>query len=71
DASFVRQIMSSETDRAMVASINNIGHVMRIKTIAEGVEDDAALNALREIGIDYVQGYHLHRPEPIAGLDAL
>jgi len=70
DGSFVRQIMSSDTDRAMVSSINNIGHVMGIQTIAECVEDDDMLNALREIGIDYVQGYHIHYPEPIAGLDA-
>lgn len=70
DGSFVRQIMSSETDRAMVASINHIGHVMGIQTIAECVEDNDMLNALREIGIDYVQGYHIHRPEPIAGLDS-
>ncbi len=70
DGSFVRQIMSSETDRAMVASINNIGHVMGIQTIAECVENDDMLNALREIGIDYVQGYHIHYPEPISGLDS-
>lgn len=71
DGSFVKQIMSSETDRAMVSSINNIGHVMGIKTIAECVEDEDMLNALREIGIDYVQGYHIHRPEPITGLELL
>lgn len=65
DASFVRQITSSETDRAMVASINNIGHVMGIRTIAEGVEHEDVLNALRELGVDYVQGYKLHRPEPV------
>ncbi len=69
DGSFVRQIMTSATDRAMVESINNIGHVMGIQTIAECVEDDDMLNALRKIGIDYVQGYHIHYPEPIAGLD--
>jgi diguanylate cyclase (GGDEF)-like protein/PAS domain S-box-containing protein len=71
DGSFVRQIMTSQTDRAMVASINNIGHVMGIQTIAECVEDDDMLNAMREIGIDYVQGYHIHYPQPLAGLDFL
>ncbi|HEY6093900.1 MAG TPA: EAL domain-containing protein [Gallionellaceae bacterium] len=71
DASFVRQIITSSTDRAMVASINHIGHVMGIQTIAEGVEHDEVLDALRELGIDYVQGFRLHLPEPIAGFDFL
>jgi Amt family ammonium transporter len=52
----------------MVASINNIGHIMGLKTIAEFVEDAATLNILRQIGVDYVQGFYLSRPEPLESL---
>jgi Amt family ammonium transporter len=37
-----------------------------MQTIAEGVEDEATLAALRDAGVDFVQGYHLGRPAPIA-----
>jgi Amt family ammonium transporter len=53
----------NETDRAMVAAINNIGHVMGLRTVAEYVGDAATLELLRGMGIDYAQGYGLHRPE--------
>ncbi len=43
--------------RALVESIHQIGHVMGIRTIAESVENRATLEALREIGVDYAQGY--------------
>ncbi len=46
----------------MVKSINDIGHVMGKKTIAEFVENEAILQALREIGVDYAQGYHIGKP---------
>jgi EAL domain-containing protein (putative c-di-GMP-specific phosphodiesterase class I) len=49
-------------DRAMVQSINSIGHVMGIGTIAEFVESDAILAVLREIGVDYAQGYGIAKP---------
>jgi len=49
----------------MVKAINHIGHTMDIKTIAEFVEDEATLQAVREIGIDYAQGYVIARPMPI------
>jgi EAL domain-containing protein (putative c-di-GMP-specific phosphodiesterase class I) len=48
----------------MVEAIHRIGHVMGLKTIAEWVEDDDILNRLKEIGVDYAQGYVLGRPEP-------
>lgn len=46
----------------MVEAINHIGHVMHIQTIAEFVENDAILNALEKIGVDYVQGYGIEKP---------
>ena len=65
DGEFVRDMVNDRIDDAMVASINNIGHVMGIKTIAEFVENSAILERLRELGVDYAQGYGIARPEPI------
>ncbi len=64
DGSFVREIARSRTDYSMVEAINRVGKIIGIRTIAEFVEDDGILDALRRIGVDYVQGYALHRPEP-------
>jgi EAL domain-containing protein (putative c-di-GMP-specific phosphodiesterase class I) len=49
----------------MVESINQIGHVMGLTTIAEWVENVETLDALTEIGLDYAQGYWLCRPQPL------
>jgi len=63
DGSFIKDMAHSPVDFAMVESINHIGHVMGLQTIAEFVEDEATLNKLREIGVNYAQGYILHIPE--------
>lgn len=65
DGAFVRDIMEDEIDFAMVRSINDIGHVMGKKTIAEFVENDEILARLREIGVDFAQGYGIARPRPL------
>jgi diguanylate cyclase (GGDEF)-like protein/PAS domain S-box-containing protein len=65
DGSFVKDMLSDPTDRAMVDAINNIGHVMGKQTIAEFVENDAILVCLREMGVDYAQGYGIGKPEPL------
>jgi EAL domain-containing protein (putative c-di-GMP-specific phosphodiesterase class I) len=52
----------------MVKSINEIGKVMGMKTIAEFVESDDIKNILREIGVDYAQGYGIARPLPFCEL---
>ncbi len=62
DGMFVQDIVDDPIDRAMVKSINEIGHVMGKKTIAEFVENDAVLALLRNIGVDYVQGYGIEKP---------
>ena len=62
DGSFVKDMVSDPIDRAMVEAVNQIGHVMQIQTIAEWVEDEATLQLLRKIGIDFAQGYHLGHP---------
>ena len=65
DGAFVRDIDTDPTARAIVESINNIGHVMGLQTIAESVENDAIQHCLQEIGVDYVQGYGIAHPQPL------
>jgi len=65
DGSFVRDMVEDEVDHAMVEAINRIGHVMGIRTIAEFVENDAILDRLRTMGVDFAQGYGIHKPEPL------
>jgi len=63
DGSFVRDITFDKTDKAIVKSIIEIGHTLGLKTIAEFVENDDILAQLEEMGVDYVQGYAIGRPE--------
>ena len=65
DGTFVRDIADDPINLAMVKSINDIGHVMGKKTIAESVENDHVLGKLKEIGVDYFQGYGIGYPQPI------
>ena len=69
DGTFVRDMVEDPIDYAMVEAINQIGHVMHMRTIAEFVEDEATLEALRLLGVDFAQGYVVARPvalEPAA-----
>lgn len=68
DGVFVKDILGDPLDFAMVKSINEIGHVMGKQTIAEYVENAAILQKLREIGVDYAQGYGVGRPRPLEEL---
>ena len=68
DGSFVRQIIEDRISYAMVSSINQIGHVMGLKTIAEFVENEAIRKQLKLIGVDYIQGYAIGEPKPIEPL---
>jgi diguanylate cyclase (GGDEF)-like protein len=65
DMDFVRQVIANPTDREIVRSVAGIAAALGKYTIAEGVEDEATLAAMRELGIDYVQGYHVGRPQPL------
>jgi EAL domain-containing protein (putative c-di-GMP-specific phosphodiesterase class I) len=68
DGSFVRDMLTDSVDEAMVEMINQIGHVMGIRTIAEYVESEEVLQILTRKGIDFAQGYHLHRPAPMRSI---
>jgi diguanylate cyclase (GGDEF)-like protein len=65
DGSFVKDMATDPIDRAMVEAINQIGHVMRIQTIAEWVENEETLTLLRQIGVNFAQGYHIGKPAPL------
>lgn len=70
DGSFVRNIANDETDCAMVRAINDIGQTLGKTIVAEFVEDDNALNVLREMGVHYGQGFGIHRPSSFLALIA-
>ena len=65
DGMFVKDILEDPIDEAMVKSINEIGHVMRMMTVAEFVESDEIRERLKAIGVDFVQGYGVAMPVPL------
>jgi diguanylate cyclase (GGDEF)-like protein/PAS domain S-box-containing protein len=68
DGSFVKDMDTSQVDRAMVEAINNLGHVMGIQTIAEFVHNQNIIDNLKELRVDYAQGYEISRPKPVKQL---
>lgn len=64
DGMFVRDCVENSVNLEIVNSINGIGQVLGLKTVAEFVEDDTTLISLQHIGVDFVQGYHVGRPAP-------
>ncbi len=68
DGSFVRNIVSDSVNRAVVEAANQIGHAMGIQTVAEFVENDEILRLLRDIGVDFAQGYGVAKPQPMEDL---
>ena len=64
DGSFIKDILDDPIDRAMVKSINEIGHILGLKTIAEYVENSDIQKELIEMKIDYLQGYGIDKPQP-------
>ncbi|HEY0856893.1 MAG TPA: EAL domain-containing protein [Albitalea sp.] len=65
DGGLVQRVGDDAVHRAMVEAIHKIGHLMSLRTVAEFVEDDAILGALRGVGVDFVQGYGIARPGPL------
>ncbi len=63
DGMIVNDIDKNKIDYTLVSSINEIAHLMGLKTIAEYVESEAIFNCLREIGVDYAQGYWVGKPK--------
>ena len=68
DGSFVKAIANGAVDRIMVDSLYQIAQAVGIETVAEMVENPQLIAEVRAIGIEYMQGYAIHRPEPLRGL---
>lgn len=68
DGSLVKNLPTDSVDREMVQAINKIGHTVGAKTIAEFVENDETLDILRNMGVDYAQGFGLCKPTPLQEL---
>ncbi|MGY4154552.1 diguanylate cyclase (GGDEF)-like protein/PAS domain S-box-containing protein [Bradyrhizobium sp. USDA 4461] len=68
DGSFVKEILNSKVDRAMVEMITKTAKIMQKQVVAEFVESLAILDELRQIGVDYVQGYAIGKPVPVLTL---
>jgi EAL domain-containing protein (putative c-di-GMP-specific phosphodiesterase class I) len=64
DRSFVCDVAEDTSSRALVASTVELGHNLGLSVVAEGVEDEATVAALRELGCDVAQGYFFSRPVP-------
>lgn len=67
DGSFIRDIINSSEDCALVAAITQMSHTLGIRIIAEYVENEDISDRLREIGVDFAQGYFYGRPAPWNG----
>ena len=65
DGLFVREINTEQVSYAMVKAINDVGQIMNMKTIAEYVENKEIFEKLKEIGVDYAQGYHVGKSEKL------
>ena len=64
DGHFVKNIVSDPVSAATIEAINHIGHVMGLQTIAEFVENEAMLEKVKRLGVDYAQGYAIDAPRP-------
>ena len=71
DGMFVGNIPRDRIDLTMVRSIKEIGHVMGKRIIAESVESDAVVEKLREVGVDFAQGFAISAPRPLDELVAV
>ncbi len=68
DGALVNDIDTNKINRAMVKSINEVSHIMGMKTICEFVENKEVEERLKELNVDYAQGYYYAKPVPIQTL---
>lgn len=65
DGTYIRNILTDRTDQALTASMVDVAHALGIKVIAEYVDSEATFRWLKDLGVDYVQGYWVHEPQPL------
>jgi len=68
DGTFVKDLSENLTHYALVRSINEVAHFLGMETIAEFVDSRETMDALREIHVDFAQGYGIEKPRPLRGL---
>ena len=68
DGQFIRDLIDDPLDDAAVRCFVDVAKVVGVKTVAEFVDRPEVLQRVRELGIDYAQGFLLHEPEPVDGL---
>lgn len=65
DGVYIRNLLDNPTDQALTASMVDVAHALGLKVIAEYVDSEATYAWLKDIGVDYVQGYWVHTPQPL------
>jgi EAL domain-containing protein (putative c-di-GMP-specific phosphodiesterase class I)/GGDEF domain-containing protein len=65
DGVYIRGLLDNPTDQALTASMVDVAHALGLKVIAEYVDSEATYTWLKDIGVDYVQGYWVHTPQPL------
>jgi diguanylate cyclase (GGDEF)-like protein/PAS domain S-box-containing protein len=71
DGDFIAGLATSETDQLVVQSLVQLARGMRMRTIAEFVTDSGAADLLADYGVDFLQGYHIGKPQPIESVFSL
>ena len=65
DGSYTRNLGEDTVNRAMVAALIKLSRTLRFKVVAEQVEDEDSLETVREMGVDFIQGYAVGRPRAL------
>ena len=68
DGTYIRNLLNDPTDQALTASMVDVAHALGLKVIAEYVDSEAVYAWLKNLGVDYVQGYWIHKPERLQNL---
>ncbi len=71
DRSFTADVASDQDAAMLISMMNNLAHALGLETVAEGIETAAQLQAVRRLGCDHVQGFHLARPAPAGAVTEL
>ncbi|MDF1606891.1 EAL domain-containing protein [Hoeflea sp. YIM 152468] len=70
DGAFIEKLIESKFDRAIVSSVVGIAKDLELDVVAEKIENAATVAHLQHLGVTFGQGYHLHKPEPLADMVA-